>query len=190
MGFIPMICPQCGMQVQLDESRELGFCSYCGTKIVQEKVVVEHRGNVGVDHSAEINNLLRRAAEFYQRHDTDNAELYYNRVLDLDFDNETARKAIDQLNKIVREPNLSITVTTGKFYNKKACVNIFIDGIKYGFVRNGATENYKIPTGVHNVRFQISNVGVKKDITAEVKDRFTRLNYIVTCKFGNRIEIT
>lgn len=188
MGFIPMVCPQCGAQVQLDESREFGFCSYCGTKIVQDKVVVEHRGSVSIDHSAEINNFLRRANEFYQRHDTDNAELYYNKVLDLDFDNEAARNGLQQIYKIINEPNLSISAKT-KLYNSKVCVDIFVDGAKYGAVRNGTTENYKLTKGVHNVRFLIPNVAVKKDIVVDIQDAFTRLNYTVMCKFGNKIEI-
>lgn len=187
-GFIPMVCPQCGAQVQLDDSREFGFCSYCGTKIVQDKVVVEHRGSVSIDHSAEINNFLRRANEFYQRHDTDNAELYYNKVLDLDFDNEAARNGLQQIYKIINEPNLSISVKT-KPYNSKVCVDIFVDGAKYGAVRNGTTENYKLTKGVHNVRFLIPNVAVKKDIVVDIQDAFTRLNYTVMCKFGNKIEI-
>ena len=188
MGFIPMICPQCGAQVQLDDSREFGFCSYCGTKIVQDKVVVEHRGSVSIDHSAEINNFLRRANEFYQRHDTDNAELYYNKVLDLDFDNEAARNELQQIYKTINEPNLSISVKT-KLYNSKVCVDIFVDGTKYGAVRNGTTENYKLTKGVHNVRFLIPNVAVKKDIVVDIQDAFTRLNYTAICKFGNKIEI-
>lgn len=188
MGFIPMICPQCGAQVQLDDSREFGFCSYCGTKIVQDKVVVEHRGNVGVDHSGEIDNLLRRASEYMQRGDTDNAEIYYNRVLDLDFDNEAARNGLQQIYKTINEPNLSISVKT-KLYNSKVCVDIFVDGTKYGAVRNGTTENYKLTKGVHNVRFLIPNVAVKKDIVVDIQDAFTRLNYTAICKFGNKIEI-
>ena len=94
MGFIPMVCPQCGAQVQLDDSREFGFCSYCGTKIVQEKVVVEHRGSVGVDHSGEIDNLLRRASEYVQRGDTDGAEIYYNRKRTKSFHYSNNRKAL------------------------------------------------------------------------------------------------
>lgn len=190
MGFIPMICPQCGAQVQLDESREFGFCSYCGTKIVQEKVVVEHRGNVGVDHSTEIANLLRRASEYMQRGDTDGAETYYNRVLDLDFDNAIARNAMERLNKIVKEPNLSITAATGKLYNKKASINVKIDGIDYGTIFNGNTGTYKLNVGTHQIRLKISNVPFYKlDFNVEIKDRFTKLYYTATCKLGNVIEI-
>ena len=114
--------------------------------------------------------------------------MYYNKVLDLDFDNEAARNGLQQIYKIINEPNLSISVKT-KLYNSKVCVDIFVDGAKYGAVRNGTTENYKLTKGVHNVRFLIPNVAVKKDIVVDIQDAFTRLNYTVMCKFGNKIEI-
>lgn len=190
MGFIPMVCPQCGAQVQLDDSREFGFCSYCGTKIVQDKVVVEHRGNVGVDHSAEIDNLLRRASEYMQRGDTDGAEIYYNRVLDLDFDNEIARNAMEKLNKIVKEPNLSIMVTVGRFYNKKASISVNIDKIDRGSISNGEADTFTLCSGTHKVQLKINGVPFsKKEFDVEIKDRFTKLSYIATCR-NNKIEIT
>ena len=37
MGFIAVKCPTCGADVNLDSSREFGYCTYCGTKIVQDR---------------------------------------------------------------------------------------------------------------------------------------------------------
>lgn len=34
MGLITLRCDHCGGEVQLDDSRDAGFCMYCGTKIV------------------------------------------------------------------------------------------------------------------------------------------------------------
>ncbi len=48
MGFKKLFCPSCGASIELDENREFGFCVYCGTKIAQDKLIVEHRGNVSV----------------------------------------------------------------------------------------------------------------------------------------------
>ena len=69
MRFIKFNCPNCGANIELDESREFGFCQYCGTKIVQDKIIVEHRGTVGLDRSAEVNILLIRADEYFQKQD-------------------------------------------------------------------------------------------------------------------------
>lgn len=44
MGFISTNCPSCGSPIELDDSREFSFCQFCGTKIVQDKIVVEHKG--------------------------------------------------------------------------------------------------------------------------------------------------
>lgn len=60
MGMIPVKCPNCGADIQLDDSREFGFCNYCGTKVIQEKVVVEHRGTVSLDQSNKLINLEKR----------------------------------------------------------------------------------------------------------------------------------
>ncbi len=50
MSFIAVKCPQCGADIQFDDSREFGFCNYCGSKVVQDKVVVEHRGTINVNY--------------------------------------------------------------------------------------------------------------------------------------------
>lgn len=39
MAFIAAKCSQCGANIQVDDSREIGFCTYCGAKFVTEKVV-------------------------------------------------------------------------------------------------------------------------------------------------------
>ncbi len=191
MGFIALKCPSCGAEIQMDSSREFGFCQYCGTKIVQDKMVVEHKGRVGVDHSDEIKNLLMRANECMKMGDTDNAERYYNRVLDMDFDNQIARNGMQKLYQIVKEPNFRLSVTTGKFYNKKAKVDVTIDGVNRGEIANGSSNAYKLDPGIHNVRLKIVGVPfTKKDFIIEIKDRFTKIDHIVTCKIGNNIDVT
>ena len=50
MGFIALRCPSCGAEIELDESRDFAFCSYCGTKIVRDKQIVEHNVNVRINH--------------------------------------------------------------------------------------------------------------------------------------------
>lgn len=47
MPFIALKCPSCGADINLDSSREFGFCSYCGMKIVQDKQVVQVKKFIG-----------------------------------------------------------------------------------------------------------------------------------------------
>ena len=39
MGLIAAKCVQCGADIDVDESREYGYCPHCGTKYITEKVV-------------------------------------------------------------------------------------------------------------------------------------------------------
>ena len=127
MGFVSLTCPKCGAPVELDESREYGFCQFCGTKITQEKVVVEHRGSVAVNHAEEISNCLRRAEDLYQRGSTLEAEFYYDRVLSMDPENPLAKSRMEALYRIIRDPNVTVELEIGRFFNKNTALTIRID---------------------------------------------------------------
>lgn len=84
MGFVKLVCPNCGASIELSQDREYGFCTYCGTKIMQDKVVVEHRGRVSVSGVADVQALLDRANLFVEDKQFDKAIEYCERVLDID----------------------------------------------------------------------------------------------------------
>lgn len=48
MAVTALVCPRCGAQIELDDSREYGFCSYCGSKIMLGEHIYVH-----VKHSYE-----------------------------------------------------------------------------------------------------------------------------------------
>ena len=81
MGFIAVKCPSCGADIQLDDSREFGFCNYCGAKVVQDKVVVEHRGTVKVDETEKLDNLFVLARRARDSGDDAEAASYYRQIL-------------------------------------------------------------------------------------------------------------
>ncbi|MBE6816708.1 MAG: TFIIB-type zinc ribbon-containing protein [Ruminococcaceae bacterium] len=83
MGFVKLNCPNCGANIELSEDREYGFCSFCGTKVVQEKIVVEHRGHISVDGIANEDSLLDRAFIFIEDGDFSKAVVYLEKVLDI-----------------------------------------------------------------------------------------------------------
>lgn len=37
MGLVAAKCAQCGAAIEVDESRESGYCPHCGTKYITEK---------------------------------------------------------------------------------------------------------------------------------------------------------
>lgn len=83
MGFIKVSCPSCGGDVELSEDRESGFCTFCGSKIVRDKILVEHKGNISLDGVANEKSLLERALLFMESKDFINAQNYFERVLDI-----------------------------------------------------------------------------------------------------------
>lgn len=84
MGFIALKCPSCGASIELDENREFGFCSYCGTKVMQDKKIVELKGEVKVEGVSTADKLLERAYILIEDNEFNEAEGYFNRVLELD----------------------------------------------------------------------------------------------------------
>lgn len=80
MPFIAVRCPACGADIELDDSCEFGFCTYCGSKVMQDKVVVEHKGNVKIDNSEYVEKFLQNARRAKQKEDWDETEKYYNLV--------------------------------------------------------------------------------------------------------------
>ena len=83
MGFVELKCPSCGASINLDSDKEFGFCSYCGAKIMQDKIVVEHKGKVSIDGITSENALLDRAFLFVEDGKFDQASEYFERVLDI-----------------------------------------------------------------------------------------------------------
>lgn len=92
MGLICLTCPSCGGEIQLDDLRSFGFCLYCGQKIILEEAIER---TVIIDQTANIENLLKRANDFYRRNQGKKALEYIDKVLDIDIDNKDAAKLRD-----------------------------------------------------------------------------------------------
>ena len=84
MGFVKLVCPNCGANIELSADRDFGFCTYCGTKIVRDSIVVEHRGTVNVAGIATTSSLLDRTRLFIEGSDWDKALSYCDRILDME----------------------------------------------------------------------------------------------------------
>ena len=83
MGFVAVKCPNCGATIELSEDREFGFCTYCGTKVVQDRIVVEHRGNVSISGIASESAVLDRAFLFIEDEKYSEGNSYLEKVLDI-----------------------------------------------------------------------------------------------------------
>ena len=72
MPLVPVKCTSCGGDIQLDDTRETGFCIYCGSKVVFRDAIqkMELSVNVTVNGTASLENLLEYA-ELYRKLDKD-----------------------------------------------------------------------------------------------------------------------
>ena len=84
MALIALKCPSCGADIELDESREFAFCSYCGSKVMQEKKIVELKGKVKVDGISTVDKLLERAYILVEDEDYNQAEKSFDKVLEIE----------------------------------------------------------------------------------------------------------
>ena len=84
MGIISLKCPTCGADLNLDDSQEFGFCSYCGTKVMQDKLIIEHRGNISIDGIANVKAYIERGFLFLEDADYKSASAYFEKALDAD----------------------------------------------------------------------------------------------------------
>lgn len=64
MSLVNIKCPNCGASIQLDNSRESGFCSYCGSKVqIQEainKIKIDRTGDIKIIYP--LDKLLKKPA--------------------------------------------------------------------------------------------------------------------------------
>ena len=98
MSLVALSCSNCKGEIQLDDSKEFGFCLYCGTKImVQDDIQrIEISGKVKIDSSETFENCLNLANEAYIANNYLEAYNYYTRVLEINNNDYKAvyRKAL------------------------------------------------------------------------------------------------
>ena len=81
-------CPNCSGQITLDDSRDFGFCSYCGTKIqINETINVKHSGQVNVEGLATVDSLIKSGFSFYDSGNENKAKEIFEKVRELSYDN-------------------------------------------------------------------------------------------------------
>ena len=182
--LVSLKCPGCGANMDVDDSRDFCFCTYCGYKIVNMKEKVEVSGSVKIDNSETIDNLLVRAQQLENVGKIDEAYSNYSRVLEMQPTNAAAQAGLSRVSGIVTEPNVTVKfVSEG---NPAAILRIQTGKMKT-VVANGGSLQLTLPVGVNRVAFK-GKKGYKRDIT--ITDRNTRVNILYTeGKHVNRIDI-
>lgn len=82
MGKIDVKCNNCGETVQLDDSRNEGFCNYCGTKIVIQDLIKDKSFNDNSD--SRLKNYIELAESAIEGRNGEEALKYANLALEYD----------------------------------------------------------------------------------------------------------
>lgn len=189
MGFIALKCPSCGAEISLDDSREFGFCQYCGTKVVQDKQVIEHRGSVKIDRDQEIANLLIRARTLVNQNRVLDAGDYYRRVLERDALNAEALQGLKLAESIITEPNLVVR-RLSSFCAKDGKVNVVIDGEKVTKISDGEQLVLTVPTGEHQIMFYVTGYGKNKPVPFTIEGSYTKVNIAFKVKMMCKVDVS
>lgn len=86
MALVSAKCPNCGGDIQLDDSKETGFCLHCGGKINVEQSIK----TVKIDKSSDVDKLMKLAENAENSGNYAEAEEYATSVLEIDSTNYKA----------------------------------------------------------------------------------------------------
>ncbi len=77
MAFVADKCPACGVEIQLDDTRETGFCQYCGTKILREEAMSIE---IVVGGSSTLETKLKNAEAYIKMREYKKAKATYDEI--------------------------------------------------------------------------------------------------------------
>ena len=85
MATVSIKCPNCGGALELDDSKEFGFCMFCGTQvhIQDEKTRVEVSGSVKLNENDKYGNYLTLATRAFEAKNMSEAYTYYTKALEI-----------------------------------------------------------------------------------------------------------
>ena len=143
MGLISLKCSFCGADLEVDDSRKLYFCTYCGNKMV-----LENSSDSAAKDSPTVLSLLERADQLVKQGNIVKAVEYYERVLEIEPLNEKAN--------IAMQPKYMLTFYRKKQFNTWGeSIDAEIElpsGIKKLVIFNGESDSLRgIPLGRHTI---------------------------------------
>lgn len=85
MATVSIKCPNCGGALELDDSKEFGFCMFCGTqvRVQDEKTRVEVSGSVKLNENDKYGNYLTLATRAFEAKNMSEAYTYYTKALEI-----------------------------------------------------------------------------------------------------------
>ncbi|HOE52944.1 MAG TPA: hypothetical protein PKO24_04860 [Methanomassiliicoccales archaeon] len=87
MALIALKCPQCGGDIELESVKEIGFCMYCGSKVVIQEAL---KHEVTVDESRKIEAWVMLGCDALKSGNFIDAERYANKIIETELKNPIA----------------------------------------------------------------------------------------------------
>ena len=143
--MIILTCPNCGACMDIEENRQIAFCQYCGTKMLNTGNTVE------INRMPEINNLMLRALEFESKGDFKRAAEYCSRILDLEPTHEGARELEKKLPGY--SPCANVTIVYHSVHDDKYKLRITLDGRNWEVLNKNEKMRMYLPRGKHRIHF-------------------------------------
>ena len=161
MPFIALKCPSCGAEIQMDNTREFGFCQYCGTKVIQDKQIIEKR--IVYDHSESVINNMALAKKYFNSQQYDKAYKCVEKVLSWDVGNTEANELFDILNSRRNTPNLKVNLSTDFIISYR----VLVDSLDVGKLSKRSPILTSISKGRHVITLQNKQQTASFNITVQ-----------------------
>lgn len=83
MAIVSLKCPNCDGSLSMEDSMKIGFCQFCGTKVIVQETIMPET----IDYSHIIDNYLDLAKASSQSGNYEDVEKYANNILEIDSHN-------------------------------------------------------------------------------------------------------
>ena len=195
MEGISVTCPNCSAVLNVEKELDFCFCTYCGTKVfipkLQEDGDKDINITVDMGDDKRIENYMIRGWQLIDDREYEKAEVYFNRVLDIDATNEKAQDLLKKLQTIITRDNVvfkrdATNHATGLFANSSSQSGnywILIDGEKIGQINPNCSQSYRIPVGEHTVQFKYF-ISKSPIYDIEIKDNKTVYEFDIYVDVG------
>lgn len=126
MPFVPVKCTSCGGDIQLDNQRQTGFCSYCGAQVIFEEAIkkMEIAGSVSVEGIATLEKKLEDAAT-YNKLGYTNHEYELLKKITEEYPGDYRGWWMLALHRFSYQPMINTDLGEFTFSCKKATINTF-----------------------------------------------------------------
>lgn len=121
MPFVQANCLNCGGLLAVDKDKDAAICQFCGPPFIVEKAITYYSNTFNISNATfnvsefSIDNLIARAETFEKEGNIEEAKEYYNKVLDIDINNELANNKLEEL----RSPDERLIIRITKEYGIK-----------------------------------------------------------------------